>query len=89
MTSNDYKRYKKAKCYGRTDGPTDGRTDGAGCRVACTRLKKQLRFEAKDLLSFFFSCLYIYWQNHTISQLVYVVLIRINEVQMTHVHKNH
>ena len=30
---------KKAKCYGRTDGPTDRQTDRAGCRVACTRLK--------------------------------------------------
>ena len=51
MTKNDAK-----KCYGPTDrptdrptdGPTDGRTDrptdGAGCRVACTRLKKRCSY---------------------------------------------
>ena len=42
--------------------------------------KKQFQFEAKDFLSFFFSCLYIFWHDHTIRELVYVALIRINEV---------
>ena len=43
---------KDAKKQSVTDGPTDGRTDrptdGAGCRVACTRLKKRRRRRLKN-----------------------------------------
>ena len=41
MTKNDAKKLSV------TDGPTDGPTNGAGCRVACTRLKKQKRITTK------------------------------------------
>ena len=40
MTKNDAK--KLSVTDRRTDGPTDRPTDGAGCRVACTRLKRFL-----------------------------------------------
>ena len=44
MTQKDEK--KQSVTDRQTDGPTDRPTDTAGCRVACTRLKKNCNSKA-------------------------------------------
>ena len=47
----------------RTDRPTDRRTDKAGCRVACTRLKKSFN----DAIVTFYWQFYQFWGKESVS----------------------